>query len=324
MGLRNIILLAIIVGISLAKAEHLNLKPKVNQETAHKKNDKTTEVEVKETAEKNTFTGSKGQTVSEDVNIKDTTIKTRETNVKMISVASILFWTPKQLRYTLGNYTGVISLKSIVNEYAKSKPALFNLLKADFFKFNELFTTADSTDFDFSYDWLNMRQDDVELFLPVMIKNTIYNKSIGLLETPKLTDVAIVRTIRHIKNCKRGFVLKRFRGKDINKIYQTSNGVTTTKKAFFMVIASCRDPNNIEVFSFAAKKDFSFKSPYQVNANTKAFSIRFMVRWLSNNWKLIFGDATCQTGTIKESFSTRFNYTAGTEFKLMTQQEYES
>lgn len=285
----SVVILVIIIGMSLAK---LQTSAKNGQSAAHLQavGSKTTTATAITTT---TSTSSSSSFASGSA--------ATATSAKMTNLKQILFWTPKKLRYTLGNFTGTITLSKIIEEYAKEKKDLFTLLPEKMVTFNELFSTPDANKFNLTYDWTSVNSLQLIQAVPAIINSTVYNESIGMQRSP-LTDIAIQRTIRHIRNCKRGFVLKRFRGKDINKQYITlPNNTVVTSKVFMILLATCRNKNDIEIFSFAAKKSTAVRQTGQPSDSTKKLSTWFIVRWLAANFKNIFTTCPNATAVIKPS-----------------------
>ncbi len=305
MRLQRLVLLVLVLGLALAKLQVSQKNAGTNGATSHKQAVTTTT----STSESNQFKGKKGNTVDEQVQTDTTT--TVDKKVVMTDLSSILFWTPKELRDKLGNSTGELSLQKIIEEYANVKSELFALKDEQYLKFNELYSTTDANKFNLTYDWVTVNSLQIYDALPQVIFNTIYNQSIGLEKT-RFSEIAANRTIRHVRDCKRGFVLKRFRGRDINKVVSEAEGVYQTSKVFLILLVSCRRKEAIEIFSFAAKKTTTWRNKSQANEENRKFVTRFLVNWLALNFKNIFNTCPNATETIT-SFSQASSYSSGSE-----------
>ena len=311
MRLQRLVLLVLVLGLALAKLQVSQKNAGTSGATSHKQAVTTTT----STSESNQFKGKKGNTVDEHVQTDTTT--TVDKKVVMTDLSSILFWTPKELRDKLGNSTGELSLQKIIEEYANVKSELFALKDEQYLKFNELYSTTDANKFNLTYDWVTVNSLQIYDALPQVIFNTIYNQSIGLEKT-RFSEIAANRTIRHVRDCKRGFVLKRFRGRDINKVVSEAEGVYQTSKVFLILLVSCRRKEAIEIFSFAAKKTTTWRNKSQANEENRKFVTRFLVNWLALNFKNIFNTCPNATETIT-SFSQAASISSGSEAVLTAQ-----
>ena len=313
MKLARLVFLALILGLTLSKLKASQKKSESGSNNAHM-GQVTTEVETKDS------TGTNGNKVNEK---KTTVAETITKKIKMTDLRSILFWTPKDLRVSLCAKTGAITINDIITEYSKLKDTtLFSLEDTEYLRFNELFSSKDPTAvvadedeqslanrFSLTYDWVSINQAQVDNAIPQIIKNTIYNTSIGLPINDPLTNIAILRTVRHVKKCFRGFVLKRFRGREINKVVDADG---KTSRVFLIFVATCRDKGNIEIFSFAAKKNVAYRQPDKVTTENKHFCTKFLVHWLALNYKNIFNTCPAATETLT-SFSQSTKVTSGFE-----------
>jgi hypothetical protein len=284
MRLQRLVLLVLVLGLALSKLQVSEKNAAASGKSAHKDSTTTTT----STTESNQFKGKKGNTVDEQVQTDTTT--TVDTKVVMTDLSGILFWTPKELRERLGNYTGEMTLQKIIEEYVNIKSELFTLNDNQYLKFNELFSTTDSNKFNLTYDWVTVNSLQIYEAIPQIVYNTVYNQSIGLEKTLQ-SEIAVNRTIRHVRDCKRGFVLKRFRGRDINTVVSEAEGIYQTSKVFLILLVSCAKKEAIEIFSFAAKKTTTWRNKSQANEENRKFATRFLVNWLALNFKNIFN--TC-------------------------------
>jgi 23S rRNA U2552 (ribose-2'-O)-methylase RlmE/FtsJ len=305
MKLQRLVLLVLVLGAALGRLQGSEKNAAESGASAHKQSVTTTT----STTESNQFKGKKGNTVDESVKTDTTTTVNKK--VVMTDLSGILFWTPRELRNRLGNFTGEMTLQKIIEEYASVKSELFALQDSQYLKFNELFSTTDANKFNLTYDWVTVNSLQIYDALPSVIYNTIYNQSVGLAKT-QLSEIAANRTIRHVRDCKRGFVLKRFRGRDVNKLVSEAEGVYQTSKVFLILLVSCKKKEAIEIFSFAAKKTTTWRNKSQATEENRKFATRFLVNWLALNFKNIFN--TCPAATeVLNSFSQTTSLVSGSE-----------
>jgi hypothetical protein len=291
MRLQRLVLLVLVLGSALTKQQVSQKIERAGGASSHKQAVTTTS----STTDKNEFKGKKGNTVNEEVQTNTTT--TVDKKVTMTDLSGILFWTPRELRNKLGNFTGEMALQKIIEEYVNVKSELFALKDEQYLKFNELFSTTDANKFNLTYDWVTVNSLQIYDAIPQIVFNTVYNTSVGLEKT-QLSEIAVNRTIRHVRDCKRGFVLKRFRGRDVNKVVSEADGVYQTSKVFLILLVSCKKKEAIEIFSFAAKKTTTWRNKSQANEENRKFATRFLVNWLALNFKNIFNTCPNATETI--------------------------